>query len=181
MCRNCEPPPPAPSLTSPHPDPEKGDQIDAANGEVKRAGASLGEMVRAKEEGSNNPGVVYPESSLISTESGLQYVTVREGIGAKKPTKGSIVKAHYCGWLDAFESDKKFDSSRDKGKEFQTEVGVGAVIAGWDEMLLDMKRREQRMVIIPAEQGYGDKGVPGHIPPGSTLYFHIELLSFTTA
>ncbi|GMI03375.1 hypothetical protein TrRE_jg5177 [Triparma retinervis] len=161
--------------------PEKGDQIDAANGEVKRAGASLGEMVKAKEEGTSNPGVVYPESSLITTDSGLKYVTVREGIGAKKPTKGAIVKAHYCGWLDAFESDKKFDSSRDKGKEFQTEVGVGAVIAGWDEMLLDMRRREQRMVIIPAEQGYGDRGVPGHIPSGSTLYFHIELLSFTTA
>jgi len=139
-------------------------------------------MVKAKEEGSSNPGVVYPESSLTTTESGLKYVVVREGIGAKKPARGAVVKAHYCGWLDAFESDKKFDSSRDKGKEFQTEVGVGAVIAGWDEMLLDMRRREQRMVIIPPDLAYGERGAGGGvIPPDATLYFHIELLSFSTA
>jgi peptidylprolyl isomerase len=116
---------------------------------------------------------------ITTTPSGLQYVVVKEGMGARKPLEGQVVTCHYCGWLGAFEAGDKFDSSRDRGKEFQTQVGVGAVIQGWDECLLDMKRKEQRMVIIPPELGYGERGAGnGAIPPGATLYFHIELLKW---
>ena len=48
---------------------------------------------------------------FITTESGLKYKTVKEGTGAV-PMLGETVKAHYTGWLDGFDSEKKFDSSR---------------------------------------------------------------------
>jgi len=123
-------------------------------------------------------GITYPADMIATTPSGLQYVVVKEGVGARKPSEGTVVTAHYCGWLDAFESDFKFDSSRDRRKEFQFQVGVGEVIKGWDEAVLDMKKKEQRMIIVPSELGYGDAGANNVIPPKATLYFHIELIKF---
>ena len=100
----------------------------------------------------------------------------KEGTGAT-PSPGQAVKAHYTGWLDGFESIKKFDSSRDRGRPFTFSVGKGQVIRGWDESFLDMKVGERRNIIIPPRLGYGDRGAGGIIPGGATLYFDVELLS----
>ena len=64
---------------------------------------------------------------FLTTESGLRYKVVTEGTGAI-PSPGQTVKAHYTGWLDGFDSPKKFDSSRDRGRPFQFAVGQGQVI-----------------------------------------------------
>lgn len=101
----------------------------------------------------------------------------KEGTGAQ-PTPNTMVKAHYTGWLDEFQSIKKFDSSRDRGRPFSFKVGAGQVIRGWDESFLDMKVGERRNIIIPPRLGYGDRGAGGIIPGGATLYFDVELLSF---
>ena len=80
------------------------------------------------------------------------------------------------GWLDGFDSPKKFDSSRDRGRPFQFAVGKGQVIRGWDEAFGTMAVGESRQIIIPARLGYGDRGAGGIIPGGATLYFDVELL-----
>lgn len=94
-----------------------------------------------------------------------------------EPLTGQSVKVHYTGWLDDFESPKKFDSSYDRGKPLSFRAGVGQVIAGWDEALLQMKIGEKRNVIIPPGLGYGARGAGGVIPPNATLYFTMELRS----
>ena len=45
--------------------------------------------------------------------SGLKYYDIKEGDGAI-PVPGDVVRVHYTGWLDGFESEKKFDSSYDR-------------------------------------------------------------------
>ena len=52
-----------------------------------------------------------------------------EGEGPTVPA-GKKVKAHYTGTLL---DGTKFDSSRDRGREFSFKVGVGQVIKCWDE------------------------------------------------
>ncbi len=53
-----------------------------------------------------------PDSDgFITTETGLRYKIIKDGTGAV-PISGQTVKAHYTGWLDGFDGDKKFDSSR---------------------------------------------------------------------
>lgn len=111
-----------------------------------------------------------------TTTSGLKYKVTREGTGAK-PSVGDNVKTQYTGWLDDFESEKKFDSSRDRGRPFSFRVGTGQVIKGWDESFLDMQVGERRNIIIPPALGYGDRGAGGIIPGGATLYFDVELLA----
>jgi peptidylprolyl isomerase len=106
----------------------------------------------------------------------LKYKVTKEGTGAV-PSPGQTVKAHYTGWLDGFDSIKKFDSSRDRGRPFTFRVGAGQVIRGWDETFLDMKVGERRNIVIPPRLGYGDRGAGGIIPGGATLYFDVELLA----
>ncbi|GMH79392.1 hypothetical protein TrLO_g3594 [Triparma laevis f. longispina] len=122
------------------------------------------------------PQVAFAADDLITTDSGLKYRVVKEGTGSK-PSPGSNVKAHYTGWLDSFNSDKKFDSSYDRSKPFTFRVGTGQVIKGWDECVLDMKVGEKRQVVIPSNLGYGERGAGGIIPGGATLYFEMELLA----
>jgi peptidylprolyl isomerase len=107
-----------------------------------------------------------------TTASGLRYVVTQEGTGAT-PTKGQTISAHYTGVLTTGE---KFDSSRDRGQPFQTQIGVGRVIKGWDEAFLGMKVGEKRVLIIPPDLGYGARGAPGAIPPNATLVFDVELM-----
>ena len=109
------------------------------------------------------------------TPSGLKYVIIKEGSDDKKPKRGALVSAHYTGKLL---DGTKFDSSYDRNKPFQFPVGQGRVIKGWDEAFLDMKKGEQRVLIIPSDLAYGSKGAGGVIPPDATLVFEVELIDF---
>jgi len=112
-------------------------------------------------------------TKMKKTPSGLEYVVTKEGTGAK-PTKGQTISAHYTGYLL---DGKKFDSSVDRGTPFETPIGVGRVIKGWDEAFLDMKVGEKRVLFIPSSLGYGSAGAGGGlIPPNATLVFDVELL-----
>lgn len=73
----------------------------------------------------------YDYGDFVTSESGLRYKITKEGTGAI-PEPGQAVKAHYTGWLDGFDSEKKFDSSRDRNRPFTFKVGAGQVIRGWD-------------------------------------------------
>lgn len=114
-------------------------------------------------------------SSFTTTDSGIKYKVLKEGTGAV-PANGQTVKAHYTGWLDGFDSIRKFDSSRDRGRPFTFSVGKGQVIRGWDETFSEMKVGERRQIVLPARLAYGDRGAGGIIPGGATLYFDVELL-----
>ena len=116
-------------------------------------------------------------SKIITTKIGLKYLVTKEGKG-KTPQKGETIVAHYTGYL--FDGTK-FDSSVDRGQPFETEIGVGRVIAGWDEAFLTMKEGEKRILILPYYLAYGERGYPPIIPPKATLIFDVELIKVKAA
>jgi FKBP-type peptidyl-prolyl cis-trans isomerase len=103
--------------------------------------------------------------------SGLRYLERRPGTG-QPPARGAEIVVHYEGFLL---DGRKFDSSRDRGQPYVFRVGTDAVIKGWDEALLTMKKGERRTLLIPAWLAYGNEG-QGPIPPKATLRFEVELL-----
>jgi FKBP-type peptidyl-prolyl cis-trans isomerase FkpA len=110
------------------------------------------------------------QPDVQSTASGLQYKVLREGTGAKAPPM-SEVEVHYKGSLI---DGRVFDSSYDRNESIS--FMLGQVIAGWQEGIPLMNVGAHYVFYIPSELGYGDRGVPGVIPPHSTLIFEVELL-----
>ncbi|MDR0304591.1 MAG: FKBP-type peptidyl-prolyl cis-trans isomerase [Chitinispirillales bacterium] len=109
---------------------------------------------------------------VVTTESGLQYEVLVEGdITKAKPTDESRVEVRYVGtFIDGKEFDKSNDSSTVK-------FPVNGVIKGWTEGLKLMNVGSKHKLYIPSDLAYGNRGIPGAIPPASALIFEVELIS----
>lgn len=101
----------------------------------------------------------------------LQITDVQKGSG-KTVVKGALILCHYRGTL---QDGSVFDSSYDHGRPFQTVIGVGRVIKGWDQGLMGMKEGGLRKLFVPSHLAYGERE-KGKIKPHSDLIFEIELL-----
>ncbi|NQY97575.1 MAG: FKBP-type peptidyl-prolyl cis-trans isomerase [Henriciella sp.] len=125
----------------------------------------------------NDPLATYipwdPQAEGVqTTESGLQYVVVREGEeGGDTPGPRDRVSVMYDGRLT---DGTVFDSSYERGST--STFGVGQVISGWTEGLQLMSVGDEFIFYIPTELGYGDRPRPGGvIKPGDDLIFRVEL------
>ena len=106
---------------------------------------------------------------------GVVKETTKAGDGTTFPKVGDKLTMHYHGTLAA--SGQKFDASRDRGRPFQFIIGVGQVIRGWDEGVMQMSLGEHATLHISSEYGYGARGAGGgKIPPHADLIFDVELL-----
>jgi FKBP-type peptidyl-prolyl cis-trans isomerase FkpA len=102
----------------------------------------------------------------------LQIEEIKVGTG-KAVKDGDKVVIHYTGW---FTDGTKFDSSLDRNQPFETPIGVGYVIKGWDLGIVGMQVGGKRKLTIPYQLGYGEYGIEPDIPPFATLIFEVELL-----
>ena len=87
---------------------------------------------------------------------------------------GQDIEVNYLGqsW-----GGRVFDNSYDRGESSSFPIGVGAVIAGWDEGLVGQQVGSRVLLSIPSHLGYGDRGVPqAGIRGGDTLVFVVDIL-----
>ena len=108
--------------------------------------------------------------SVVQTTSGLQYMVLKEGTGAK-PGPTDKVTVHYTGRLI---DGTVFDSSVERGEP--ATFGLNQVIPGWTEGLQLMSEGAKYRLFIPSELAYGSKGAGEQILPNSTLIFDVELI-----
>jgi FKBP-type peptidyl-prolyl cis-trans isomerase FkpA len=110
------------------------------------------------------------EKGAVKTESGLVYLSLKEGSGAV-PVATDTVKVNYRGTLP---DGKEFDSSYKRGKA--AEFRVDGVIKCWTEGLQRMKVGGKAKLVCPPTLAYGDAGAGELVLPGATLVFEVELV-----
>lgn len=90
-------------------------------------------------------------------------------------TSDSTLTAHYVGYGAA--TGQMFDASWVRGEP--ATFPLANVIAGWQGGLVGMQVGGRRLLVIPAELGYGSKPPPGSgIESGETLIFVVDLVGF---
>lgn len=103
---------------------------------------------------------------------------VRVGSGAAA-VAGNTLRVYYTGWLyDAARPDGKglqFESNVGATEPFTFTLGLGRVIQGWDEGLVNLRVGGLRRLVIPPSLGYGSFR-NGPIPGNATLVFDVELV-----
>ena len=131
---------------------------EAKFGENKKAGEDFLEANKSKK-------------GVKTTESGIQYIVLKEGSGEKPAGPMTKVKVHYHGTNI---EGNIFDSSVDKGTP--ATFGLNQVIKGWTEGVQLMNEGAKYKFFIPQELAYGAQQKGENIKPFSTLIFEIELL-----
>ncbi|MGZ4483630.1 MAG: FKBP-type peptidyl-prolyl cis-trans isomerase [Nocardioidaceae bacterium] len=116
------------------------------------------------------PEIDFPDAP---PPSDLEVTEITEGAG-EEATAGRTAVVHYVGV--AHSTGEEFDASYNRGEPLQFRLGVGQVIAGWDQGVQGMKVGGRRKLVIPPHRGYGDRGAGGVIQPGETLIFVVDLV-----
>ena len=90
----------------------------------------------------------------------------------KEAVATSTLTVHYT--LMAWSTGQVVESSWDGGTP--ATFPLSGVIAGWQQGIPGMKEGGRRLLVIPAELGYGAAG-GGPIGPNETLIFVVDLIS----
>lgn len=117
------------------------------------------------------PTVELAPADTAPTEVVVEDVVVGDGatvVAADDPR----IEAHYVGLLT---DGTEFDSSWEG--ETTIEANLSQLIPGWADGIDGMQVGGRRVIVIPAEQGYGAAGSPPAIPADATLVFVIDLIS----
>jgi peptidylprolyl isomerase len=118
----------------------------------------------------DKPEIDFPDSPPPNE---LEVTDITEGEGTEA-TAGSTVLTHYVGV--AHSTGEEFDASYNRGEPLAFRLGVGQVIAGWDQGIEGMKVGGRRKLVIPPQLAYGDRGAGAAIAPGETLIFVVDLV-----
>jgi peptidylprolyl isomerase len=120
----------------------------------------------------NKPEIDFPEGA---PPADLEITDIWEGDGTVAKA-GDRVQVHYVGV--AYSTGEEFDASWNRGEPLAFQLGVGQVIAGWDQGVQGMKVGGRRKLVIPSHLAYGDRGAGGgSIAPGETLIFVCDLVA----
>ncbi len=125
-----------------------------------------------------------------SLPSGLKIFFTKKGEGVQ-PNEGDKILMNYAGYLtdghlfdsNVFENAEKYEIVDEMRKAAGQYIPVptdyskdAQLIPGFREGLLNMKVGDKATLFIPSHLAYGNRGIPGVIPPDSELVFELELV-----
>jgi FKBP-type peptidyl-prolyl cis-trans isomerase FklB len=126
---------------------------------------------RNKEEGEAYLLANKSNEGVVTLPSGLQYKILKTGTGSIAPRLFDAVSVHVCAYLM---DGHLLENSYQKGRP-QT-IPLNRMITGWSEALQKMHVGDKWQLFVPPYLAYGETGLPGEIPPNTTLIFELELV-----
>jgi FKBP-type peptidyl-prolyl cis-trans isomerase len=106
---------------------------------------------------------------IVTADSGIQYIDLRIGHGPPILITDTVMFNYEGSLADGSVFESTFV---DEPKV----LPMTGLIEGLREGILTINEGGSRFIIVPPELGYGEVGIPGIIPPESTLFYRIELL-----
>lgn len=139
--------------------------LPSAAGQLQfNSGFGLPSVVRAPD---GRPGITIPSGTPAPKDLVVQTLIKGDG---EKVTGDQPVRVHYTGVV--WGADEPFDTTWDASG---ASVTLDGVVPGFAKALEGQTVGSQVMVVIPPDQGYGDKE-QASIPANSTLVFVIDIL-----
>jgi FKBP-type peptidyl-prolyl cis-trans isomerase len=122
-------------------------------------------------------GHAFAAGGFITTGKGVQYRDLRPGAGAPAEV-GDVATLHFTGWLDdKGGKGRELYNTHSRGDPVSFVIGTDRVMPGWNEGVIGMRPGGKRLVKVPAELGYGARGVQDVVPPNAGLIFVMELMA----
>lgn len=110
-----------------------------------------------------------PADKVLASGVAMKWSAAGQGA---KPKATDTVQVHYRGTLlDGTE----FDSSFKRGQP--ASFPLNRVVPCWTQAVQEMKVGDTADLTCPPATAYGERGIPGVIPPNSTLKFQVQLLA----
>lgn len=148
--------------------PTPGPEVPAASSVAAPVDKALLPTVTGKF--GEKPTVTYPKGNPPPS---LQRQVLTEGTG-DVVKKSDWLIAHYQGQVW---NGKVFDNSYDRKKPSAFQIGVGAVVSGWDVGLVGMKVGSRVLLSLPPADGYRSQGNPqAGIKGTDTIVFVIDIV-----
>lgn len=117
----------------------------------------------------DKPELTFPDTPA-PVELAVQVISQGDGDVVEA---GDDIEVNYYGQVWG---GRMFDNSYDRGSSITFPIGVGAVIAGWDEGLVGRQVGSRLLLSIPPHLGYGDRGMPqAGIGGTDTLVFVVDV------
>jgi peptidylprolyl isomerase len=143
----------------------------SSNGDEASPDVSSAVSVQVTGDYGSEPTVVITPGAPVTE---LEITDLIIGTGDEL-TADSTLTAHYVGYGGA--TGQMFDASWVRGEP--ATFPLANVIAGWQGGLVGMQVGGRRLLVIPAELGYGNNPPAGSgIEPGETLIFVVDLVGF---
>jgi len=121
-------------------------------------------------------GHVLAAGGFMTTVGGVEYKDLKPGMGEGAEV-GDVATIQFVGWLDEKGGKgRELYDTHTRNDPVSFVIGTDRVMQGWNEGVIGMKPGGKRLVKVPAELGYGSRGVQDVVPPNARLIFVIELL-----
>lgn len=123
-----------------------------------------------------------PDLSTVLTDdrgeppTALEVTDLVEGDG-ELAADGDALTVHYVG--ASWSTGAQFDATWDRDQPYNFVLGAGENIPGWEQGLVGMREGGRRVLVIPPDLAYGNRGSGSDIAPRETIVFVVDLLEVT--
>nr|KJB42561.1 hypothetical protein B456_007G157600 [Gossypium raimondii] len=118
--------------------------------------------------------------SEVTDDKKVMKKILKEGEGYERPNEGAVVRVKLVGKLQ--DGTVFLKKGQDEGQElFEFRTDEEQVIDGLDKAVMTMKKGEVALLTIAPEYAFGSSGSKqelASVPPNSTVYYEVEMVSF---